>query len=69
MTTFTNQSKSTANEFILMEDSAFLLLEDGAKIVNELVSYDAFRYSTSKNSASFSNQSRNTTSYVNINKS
>ena len=70
MTTFTNIDKSTAKGFIRLETTStwsLLLLESGDKLTLEVESNDAFQEKTDVNNASFSNPSRNDTTFTNIN--
>jgi hypothetical protein len=53
---WTNQSKTGDNSYLLKEDSFYLLLETGDKIV---LSYG---------SADFTNQTKNTSSWANMSK-
>jgi hypothetical protein len=57
MTTFTNLSKNKMSaSYLLKEDTDFLLLEDGSKIIlNDSMTFD----NDSKNSNTFTNQSKN----------
>jgi hypothetical protein len=63
-TTWTNTGKLD-NEFLLKEDSFYLLLENGSKIVL----FRGTEYTnTSKNSDSWSNTSKNSSSWTNASK-
>lgn len=57
MTTFTNQTKNIMGLiFLLKEDTDFILLEDGFKIIlNQSMTFD----NLSKNTTTFTNQSKN----------